>query len=59
VFRSGVEKYLDVASEMVDRYQIRPYYHQRLDLIKIELAETFKPVPEEKTQQRLLISEYA
>ncbi len=59
VFRSGVEKYLDVASEMVDRYQIRPYYHQRLDLIKVELAETFKPVQEEKTQQRLLISEYA
>ena len=59
VFRGGVEKYLDVASEMVQRYSIRPYYHQRLDLIKLELSETFKRLPEEKTQQKLLISEYA
>ena len=59
VFRGGVEKYLDVATEMVDRYEIRPYYHQRLDLIKLELVETFSALPEEKTQQKLLISEYA
>jgi len=59
VFRMGVEKYLDVATEMVDRYQIRPYYHQRLDLIKLELSETFRPLPEEKAQQKLLISEFA
>ncbi len=59
VFRSGVEKYLDVASEMVQRYEIRPYYHQRLDLIKLELAETFRPLREEKApQQKLLISEF-
>jgi len=48
-----------VATEMVDRYQIRPYYHQRLDLIKLELSETFRPLPEEKAQQKLLISEFA
>jgi DNA polymerase II large subunit len=59
VFRSGVEKYLDVATEMVRRYSIRPYYHQRLDLIKLELAETFRAEPPPKAQQRLLISEYA
>ncbi|HEX4919805.1 MAG TPA: DNA polymerase II large subunit, partial [Candidatus Bathyarchaeia archaeon] len=35
VFRGGVEKYLDVATEMVQRYKVRPYYHQRLDLIKL------------------------
>ena len=58
VFRSGVEKYLDVASEMVQRYKIRPYYNQRLELIKVELAETFRQMPEEKAQQRLLISEF-
>jgi hypothetical protein len=44
---------------MVQRYSIRPYYHQRLDLIKLELAETFRREPEAKSQQRLLISEYA
>ena len=59
VFRNGVEKYLDVATEMVNRYKIRPYYHQRLDLIKLELAETFRALPEEKSQQKLLISEFA
>jgi DNA polymerase II large subunit len=62
VFRGGVEKYVDVATEMVNRYNIRPYYKQRLELIKLELAETFKPLPvekEEKVQQKLLISEYA
>ncbi len=59
VFRSGVEKYLDVATEMVNRYKIRPYYHQRLDLIKLELSETFKPLPAEKEQQKLLISDFA
>jgi DNA polymerase II large subunit len=59
VFRSGVEKYLDVATEMVDRYEIRPYYHQRLDLIKVELSETFKPLPVDKEQQKLLISDFA
>ena len=65
VFRSGVEKYLDVATEMVQRYKIRPYYHQRLDLIKLELSETFKAIPDEKEKQRekesqmLLISDFA
>jgi DNA polymerase II large subunit len=59
VFRSGVEKYLDVATEMVDRYKIRPYYHQRLDLIKLELSETFKQLPVDKEQQKLLISDFA
>lgn len=59
VFRNGVEKYLDVASEMVQRYKIRPYYNQRLDLIKAELAETFRQDPEVKVQQKLLISEFA
>ena len=61
VFRSGVEKYLDVATEMVARYSIREYYRQRLGLIKLELSETFKPLPakKEETQQRLLIGDYA
>ncbi len=59
VFRSGVEKYLNVATEMVQRYNIREYYRQRLELIKVELAETFKPIPEDKEQQKLLVSDFA
>ena len=59
VFRGGVEKYLDVATEMVQRYSIREYYRQRLELIKVELAETFKPIPVDREQQKLLVSEFA
>jgi DNA polymerase II large subunit len=47
---------------MVARYNIREYYRQRLDLIKLELLETFKALPvekEEMKQQKLLIGEYA
>ena len=59
VFRAGVEKYIEVATEMVQRYNIRPYYHQRLDLIKLELAETFKTAPVEKEEKTILISDFA
>jgi DNA polymerase II large subunit len=59
VFRAGVEKYLNVATEMVQRYNIREYYRQRLELIKVELAETFKPVPEDREQQKLLVGDFA
>ncbi len=57
VFKSGVEKYLSVATEMVRRYDIGEYYRQRLDLIKEELSETFKP--EDPQQQKLFIADYA
>jgi len=57
VFKNGVEKYLSVASEMVRRYDVGEYYRQRLDLIKLELSETFKP--EDPQQQKLFIADYA
>jgi DNA polymerase II large subunit len=59
VFRMGVEKYLDVATEMVERYNIREYYRQRLELIKVELAETFKALPVDREQQKLLVGDFA
>lgn len=57
VFKNGVEKYLSVATEMVRRYDIGEYYRQRLDLIKEELSETFRP--EDPQQQKLFIADYA
>jgi DNA polymerase II large subunit len=57
VFKNGVEKYLGVASEMVKRYDVGEYYRQRLELIKLELSETFKP--EDPQQQKLFIADYA
>jgi DNA polymerase II large subunit len=59
VFKSGVEKYLTVASDMVQRYNVGAYYSQRLELIKLELSETFKPVAEDREQQKLLVGDYA
>jgi len=59
VFRGGVEKYLDVATEMVERYNIREYYRQRLELIKVELAETFKALPVDREQQKLFVADFA
>src|SRR5438128_3104839 len=59
VFRGGVEKYLDAATEMVERYNIREYYRQRLELIKVELAETFKALPVDREQQKLFVGDFA
>ncbi len=59
VFKSGVEKYLKVATELVQRYDVGSYYSQRLELIKVELSETFKPPAEDREQQKLLIGDFA
>src|SRR5712692_10176160 len=59
VFKAGVEKYLKVATEMVQRYDVGSYYCQRLELIKVELLETFRPPVEEKEQQKLLVGDFA
>ena len=55
VFKSGVEKYLNVATELVDRYDVGSYISQRLELIKVELSETFRPPAAEREQQKLLL----
>jgi DNA polymerase II large subunit len=59
VFKAGVEKYLEVATDLVQRYDVGAYYSQRLELIKMELAETFKPPVEDREQQKLLVGDYA
>jgi len=59
VFKNGVEKYLKVATEMVQRYDVGAYYSQRLELIKEELSETFRPAAEEREQQKLLVGDFA
>src|SRR5438094_2295724 len=59
VFKAGVEKYLQVAFDMVKRYSVGDYYRQRLDLIKVELDETFRPAEEDRTQTKLLVGDFA
>src|SRR5712692_10186073 len=59
VFKNGVEKYLKVATDMVGRYDVGSYYSQRLELIKVELSETFRPPAAEREQQKLFIGDFA
>jgi len=59
VFKMGVEKYLEVATKLVQRYDVGSYYSQRLELIKVELAETFKAPAEDREQQKLLVGDFA
>jgi DNA polymerase II large subunit len=59
VFKAGVEKYLQVAFDMVKRYNVGDYYRQRLDLIKVELDETFRPIEADRTQTKLLVGDFA
>jgi DNA polymerase II large subunit len=47
VFRGSIEKYLDAAQELVDKYELPAYYTQRIVLIKEEIASMFdnnKPI---------------
>ncbi len=41
VYRGGIEKYLDAAQELVDKYELPKYYTQRLVLIKEEIHSMF------------------
>jgi DNA polymerase II large subunit len=41
VYRGGIEKYLEAAQQLVDKYGLPNYYTQRLDLIREEIASMF------------------
>jgi DNA polymerase II large subunit len=41
VYRGGIEKYLDAAQQLVDKYGLPNYYTQRMDLIKEEICTMF------------------
>ncbi len=41
VYRGGIEKYLEAAQQLVDKYELPKYYTQRLILIQQEIAATF------------------
>jgi len=48
-----------VAFDMVKRYNVGEYYRQRLDLIRVELDETFRPIETDRTQTKLLVGDFA
>lgn len=41
VYRGGIEKYLEAAQALVDRYELPKYYSQRLLLVKEEIKDLF------------------
>jgi len=52
VFRKGIEKYLDLADELIRKYNIDDYYQQRIALIRDELSLLFKEVVVEQTKDK-------
>jgi DNA polymerase II large subunit len=41
VYRGGIEKYLEAAQNLVERYHLPKYYSQRISLVKEEIAALF------------------
>ena len=41
VYRGGIEKYLDAAQNLIDKYDLPKYYSQRLALIRDEITSMF------------------
>jgi DNA polymerase II large subunit len=41
VYKRGIEKYLDVSQNLVEKYKLPKYYAQRIRLIKEEIETTF------------------
>ncbi len=41
VYRGGIEKYLEAAQQLVDKYGLPKYYTQRIDMIKEEIISMF------------------
>jgi len=52
VYRKSVEKYVEIASEMAEKYQVDAYYRQRLALICDEIESSFGTI-REKAQASL------
>lgn len=53
VYRGGVEKYLDVAEDLVKRYKLGTYHEQRLVLLRDEIESLFNEQEEKKRQPTL------
>jgi DNA polymerase II large subunit len=41
VYRGGIEKYLDAAQQLIDKYGLPKYYSQRIELIREEITAMF------------------
>jgi len=56
VHKGSIEKYLEVAENLVDRYSIGEYYRQRLKLIRDEIASLFVDT---KEKEQMVLGDFA
>jgi DNA polymerase II large subunit len=55
VYRGGIEKYLDAAQQLIDKYKLPNYYAQRIALIKDEIELLF----DNKKPKQLSLTDFA
>lgn len=55
VYRGGIEKYLEAASQLVQKYELPKHYAQRLSLIEDEINELF----ESKRPKQISLADFA
>jgi DNA polymerase II large subunit len=55
VYRGGIEKYLEAAQSLVERYHLPKYYAQRIALLKEEIAALF----EGKKPKQICLTDFA
>ena len=55
VYRGGIEKYLDAAQSLVERYHLPRYYTQRIVLMKEEIRALF----ESKKPKQVCLMDFA
>ncbi len=58
VYRGSIEKYLEVANDLVKRYKLDIYYEQRLRLFHDEIESLFKEEKEEESEKQYMLSDF-
>lgn len=58
VYRGSIEKYLEVANDLVKRYALDQYYEQRLKLFHDEIESLFKEEEEEESEKQYMLSDF-
>jgi len=55
VYRGGIEKYLEVAQNLVEKYKLPKYYAQRISLLKQEINALF----DSKRPKQICLTDFA
>jgi DNA polymerase II large subunit len=58
VYRGSIEKYLEVANDLVKRYELDIYYEQRLKLFHDEIESLFTEEKEEEPEKQYMLSDF-